>query len=86
MGLRKQSIVGCSHELCFSVFRGAGACGVAKAIYKQFFSPFGPGLLVLIIIIIIIMMMMKKKRGGHYYSKQWMNYLTNLTLHLEFIH
>ena len=35
------------------VFHGAGACGVAKAIYKQLcFSPLGPVLIVLIIIII----------------------------------
>ena len=37
-----------------SVFRGAGPCGVTKAIYKQFCVLFGPVLLVLIIIIIII--------------------------------
>ena len=37
MDLREQSIVGCFSDFCFSVFRGAGACGVAKAIYKQFY-------------------------------------------------
>ena len=26
----------------YSVFRGAGACGVAKAIYKQLVFPIGP--------------------------------------------
>ena len=36
MGLREQSIVGCFPELCFSVFRGAGACGVAKVIINSF--------------------------------------------------
>ena len=42
MGLREQSIVGCFPELYFPVFRGAGACGVAKVIYKQFgFSHLG---------------------------------------------
>ena len=41
-------------ELCFSVFRDAGACGVAKAIYKQFVFTLEPVLLVLVIIIIVI--------------------------------
>ena len=37
MGLKEQSIVAwLLPELYFSVFRGAGACGVANAIYKQF--------------------------------------------------
>ena len=36
MGLRKLSIVGCFKEFCFSIFCDAGACGDAKAIYKQF--------------------------------------------------
>ena len=40
-----------------SVFHGAGACGVAKAIYKQLFFPLGTVLLVLIIIIIIIIIL-----------------------------
>ena len=41
--------------VCFSVFRGVGACGVAKEIYKQFFFfSLGPVLLVFIIIIMII--------------------------------
>ena len=35
-----------------SVFRDINACGVAKAIYKQFFPPLRPVLLILIIIII----------------------------------
>ena len=39
MGLREQSIVGCFTELCFSVFRGACACGVAKAILNNFVLP-----------------------------------------------
>ena len=39
MGLREQSIVGCFPDLCFSVFRGSGACGVAKATYKQLCFP-----------------------------------------------
>ena len=40
--LREQSIVGCFPELYFSIFRGSGACGVSKAIYKQFcFSQLG---------------------------------------------
>ena len=39
--------------VCFPVFCGAGAFYVAKAIYKKFDLPLGPGLLVLIIIIII---------------------------------
>ena len=34
-----------------SVFCGTGASGVVKAIYEQFFSPFGPLLRILIIII-----------------------------------
>ena len=42
MGLRELSTVGCLIELCFSVFRSAGVCGVAKAIYKQFVSPTWP--------------------------------------------
>ena len=29
MGLREQSIVGCSPEFVFQFSRGAGACGVA---------------------------------------------------------
>ena len=37
MGLRVQSIVGCFPEFVFPVFRSSGACGAAKAIYKQFF-------------------------------------------------
>ena len=32
-GSREQSIVGCFHELCFSVFRGAGTYGVAKFVF-----------------------------------------------------
>ena len=36
MGLRKQSIVGCFPELCFPVFRGAGASGAANEIYNKF--------------------------------------------------
>ena len=42
------------HRVVFSsVFRGAGACGVPKAVHKQLlFFPLGPVLLVLIIIII----------------------------------
>ena len=36
MGLTGQSIVYCFPELCCLVFRGSAACGVAKAIYKQF--------------------------------------------------
>ena len=32
--IRVQSIVGYFTELCFLVLRGAGACGVAKAIYN----------------------------------------------------
>ena len=36
MGLREQSTVGCFTELCFSVFRGVGVCGVGKEIYTQF--------------------------------------------------
>ena len=45
-------------ELRFLVFRGAGACGFAKATYKQIFFPIGPVLLVLITIII-------EYSGGH---------------------
>ena len=44
MGLRKQSIVGCFPEFVCSVFRGAGAWGVAYAIYV---FPLGPVLLFL---------------------------------------
>ena len=52
MGLREQSTVVRFPELSFSVFLGAGACGIAKAISKTIsFSPFGPVVLVLIIII-----------------------------------
>ena len=36
MGLREQSIFAFFPELCFSVFRCAGACVVAKSIYEQF--------------------------------------------------
>ena len=38
VGQREPSIVGCFPELCFSVLRGAGACGVAKRVYKQLCS------------------------------------------------
>ena len=41
MGLREQSIVGCFLEFVFQFFRGAGACGVASAIYKHIFPYFG---------------------------------------------
>ena len=42
MGLREQSTVGCFPDLNFFIFHGAGACGVAKTIYKQFcFSQLG---------------------------------------------
>ena len=44
MGSRTQSTVGCFPELCFLVFRVAGACGVATAIYKRLcFSHLGLG-------------------------------------------
>ena len=39
MGFREKSIVGCFPQLCFSVFRGADACGVEKTINKQFCFP-----------------------------------------------
>ena len=52
-GLRVTSIVGCFPEMCFSVFRGAGGCVVAKnKLETILFSPLGPVLLVLIIILI----------------------------------
>ena len=35
MGLMVQSTVICSVSCIFSDFRGAGACGIAKAIYKE---------------------------------------------------
>ena len=37
MGLSVQSTVGCFLSCVFFNFRGAGACGVAKAIHKQFY-------------------------------------------------
>ena len=55
MSLREQSFVGRFPELCFPVFRGAGARGVSKPTSKKnCFFPFGPVLLVLIIVIKII--------------------------------
>ena len=51
MGSRVQSTVGCliPRVVFYSVFRGAGACMVAKAIYKQFCFTLGAVLLVLML-------------------------------------
>ena len=54
-GFQGAVIFDCFPELCFSIFHGAGVCGVANAIYKQFcFSPLAPVLPVLIIILILL--------------------------------
>ena len=50
-GIKSAVTVGRFPGLYFSVFHGAGASGVTKAIYKQFFFPLGPVLLVLILTI-----------------------------------
>ena len=54
MGLREQSATVASRSFFF-IFRGAGACGVAKAIHKQFYF----SLLAHINIITIIKIIMK---------------------------
>ena len=59
-GFKELSIDGFP-ELCFSVSCDVGACGVAKANYKQYFFSHGPLLPVLIIIIILLLL---KKIGN----------------------
>ena len=57
MGLGEQSTFSCFLELCFSVFCGSGACGVASTVYKEFnLSNLGLCLLLILIIIIIILL------------------------------
>ena len=61
-------------ELCFSVFRGADACGVAKAIFKQFrFSLLG--LIVLLVLII----------NNYYYYALLVNTLEHLRTYLPLL-